>query len=434
MIRLLIKNFGPIGPGLSENDGWIDFKRVTVFIGNQGAGKSTVAKLFSSFSWIEKALVRGDYEKKWFERKGRMKSQFLSYHRLENYLEAGTRGSVEIEYEGNACTIRYVDGQLNITKLTHQRTASADERQAELNITELTHQEYALPQVMYVPAERNFISYVRNPRELKLSSESLKEFLTAFDQAKDSLRGALKLPINDSEIEYDRLNDILNIRGPGHKLRLTDASSGFQSFVPLYLVSEYLAGTVQKKSQDRQELMSTGEAERFKKGVESIFTNDTLTEEQKRVALSVLSARFNKTAFINIVEEPEQNLFPSSQWDILKSLLSFNSQGAHNRLVLTTHSPYIVNYLSLAIQGKYLQQRIIERGRQELLPKLDAIVPPQALLDADDVAIYQCSERDGSITRLPSFEGIPSDQNLLNDWLRTGNELFDKLLELEEAI
>ena len=49
-MRLFLKNFGPIGPGLSDNGGWIDFQRVTVFIGNQGAGKSTVAKLFSTFS------------------------------------------------------------------------------------------------------------------------------------------------------------------------------------------------------------------------------------------------------------------------------------------------------------------------------------------------------------------------------------------------
>ena len=414
MIRLRIKNFGPIGPGLSDNEGWIDFKRITVFIGNQGAGKSTLAKLFSTCSWIEKALVRGDYEKKWFERKGKLKSQFLSYHRLENYLETSGRGRAEIEYQGEACTIRYADGLLNIT--------------------ETGHQDYALPQVMYVPAERNFISYVRNPRELKLSSDSLKEFLTAFDEAKDSLRGALKLPINDSEIEYDKLNDVLNLKGPGHKLRLTDASSGFQSFVPVYLVSQHLAHRVRESSGHAHQPMSADETDRFKKSVASIFANDSLTEEQKRAALSVLSARFNKKAFINIVEEPEQNLFPSSQWDILKSLLAFNSLGERNRLILTTHSPYIVSFLSLAIQGKHLQQRLLENKREDLLPALYEIVPKEALLLADEVAIYQCDERDGSISTLPCFEGIPSDRNLLNDWLRTGNELFDQLLELEEAI
>lgn len=63
MIRLRVKNFGPIRQGMEENDRWIEFKRVTVFVGNQGSGKSTLAKLFSTFSWIEKALVRGDYEK-----------------------------------------------------------------------------------------------------------------------------------------------------------------------------------------------------------------------------------------------------------------------------------------------------------------------------------------------------------------------------------
>lgn len=409
-IRLRLNNFGPIAPGMSDNDGWIDFKRVTVFIGNQGSGKSTVAKLFSTFSWVEKALVRGDYEKKWVERKGRLKSQFLSYHRLESY----GLDSAEIEYEGDAYRIRYAAGQLSI----HESQV----------------QNYALPQVMYVPAERNFISYVRNPRELKLSSESLKEFLAAFEEAKETLRGGVKLPINDSEIEYDRQNKILNLKGPGHKLGLSDASSGFQSFVPLYLVSQHLANSVQAQHQNNQPPMSADELARFRKGVKDIFANEALTEEQKRVALSVLSSRFNKTAFINIVEEPEQNLFPGSQWDMLKSLLSFNSLGAHNRLILTTHSPYIVNFLSLAIQGKHLQQKLIEHKRVDLLPDLYEIVPEQALLLADEVAIYQCNERDGSISELPCFEGIPSDHNLLNDWLRTGNELFDRLLELEEAI
>lgn len=409
-IRLRLNNFGPIGPGLSDNNGWIDFKRVTVFIGNQGSGKSTVAKLFSTFSWVEKALVRGDYEKKWFERKGKLKSQYLRYHRLENYeLDAA-----EIEYEGDAYAIRYAAGQLSI----HESQG----------------QNYALPQVIYVPAERNFISYVHNPRELKLSSESLKEFLAAFEEAKETLRGGVKLPINDSEIEYDRQNKILNLKGPGHKLRLSDASSGFQSFVPLYLVSQHLANSVQAQHQNNQPPMSADELARFRKGVKDIFANEALTEEQKRVALSVLSSRFNKSAFINIVEEPEQNLFPASQWDMLKSLLGFNSQGAHNRLILTTHSPYIVNFLSLAIQGKHLQQKLIEHKRDDLLSDLYEVVPEQALLLADEVAIYQCNERDGSISELPRFEGIPSDHNLLNDWLRTGNELFDRLLELEEAI
>jgi predicted ATPase len=405
-----IKHFGPIGPGRLDNDGWIDFKPVTLFIGNQGSGKSTVAKLFATFCWIEKALVRGDFEKKWFERKGRFKNKFLGYHRLENY----QKGETSIEYEGDAYAISYAGGQLSIR--------------------ELSNQQYALPQVMYVPAERNFISYVRHTRELKLSSESLQEFLTAFDQAKQSLRGSMTLPINSIEIEYDKLNDIINLRGPGHKVRLTDAASGFQSFVPVYLVSQHLANSVQAQSKDNQPAMSADEMSRFKLGIASIFGNSDLTDEQKRVAISVLSGRFNKTAFINIVEEPEQNLFPSSQWDLLKNLLAFNHQGAQNQLVLTTHSPYIVNYLSLAIQGRQLQQRMQDSSRVDLLPALYQLIPESALLLADEVAIYQCNEQDGRISQLGCYEGIPSDQNLLNDWLRMGNTLFDQLLELEEAI
>ncbi|MDR9865942.1 ATP-binding protein, partial [Pseudomonas baetica] len=47
MPRLRVKHFGPIRDGV-KNNGWIELKRVTVFVGNQGSGKSTLAKLYES--------------------------------------------------------------------------------------------------------------------------------------------------------------------------------------------------------------------------------------------------------------------------------------------------------------------------------------------------------------------------------------------------
>jgi len=48
MAKIKIKNFGPIKEGYLEKDGWLDVKKVTVFIGNQGSGKSTKKLLYLS--------------------------------------------------------------------------------------------------------------------------------------------------------------------------------------------------------------------------------------------------------------------------------------------------------------------------------------------------------------------------------------------------
>jgi hypothetical protein len=415
MSRIKIKNFGPVREGGQTNDGWIDIKKVTVFIGNQGSGKSTVAKLISTFMWIEKALVRGDYDKKWFERKNNLKNQYLNYHRLENYLKNSGVDKTVIEYEGDAFSIVY--------------------RNDSLVIKEVHNEEYLLPQIMYVPAERNFITYVKTPRELKISSESLKEFLTEFDNAKNEIKGLIHLPINNIDIEYDKLNDTLNLEGEGYRVKLTEASSGFQSLVPLFLVSGYLANSVRRQSETNKETMSSEEMQRFKKGVEDIWNNNNLTDEQKRVALSVLSAKFNKTAFINIVEEPEQKLFPSSQWQMLQSLLKYNSMNKGNKLIMTTHSPYIINYLSIAIQGEYLESKIKKSSqRDKLLSNLYNLIPQESLISADEVVVYQLDEKDGSIIKLETIEGIPSDKNYLNQTLEESNLLFDSLLEIEQEL
>jgi hypothetical protein len=395
MSSIIIQHFGAI----KECNTPIEIKKVTFFIGNQGSGKSTAAKLIATFMWIEKALVRGDYDKKWFERKNRLKNTFLPYHRIENYLKENTF----IQYKGESYIITYEN--------------------ESLKLEEKKNNNYSLPQIMYVPSERNFIAYVKSPKELKLSSEALKEFLTEFDNSKEIVKN-LELPINEVILDYDKLNDTLNLKGKDYKykIKLTEASSGFQSFVPIYIVSNYLVNTIKKDSGIKVS-MSGEEINRFRKEIEQLYKDKHLSDEQKRIAISVLPQKFNKTSFVNIVEEPEQNLFPTSQRDMLYSLLKINNEISANKLIITTHSPYLVNYVSVAVEAGKLKQGVIagKGGR------LNDIVP----INADDLAIYQLKEEDGTIELLDSYEGIPSDENFLNNEIGRTNELFADLLDLQ---
>lgn len=412
MSRIRIKNFGPIKEGNVENDGWIDIEKVTVFIGNQGSGKSTVAKLISTFTWLEKVLVRGDLTNDAFSNAKGSFERLLNYHRLGNYFKHSHNKESSIEYEGDAFSTIW-DGHY---------LSSAHEDQKSLGT-------FSLPQIMYVPAERNFLSYVKSPNELKLSSESLKEFLAEFDNAKENLTEAIELPIDQVQLEYDKAMERLKLRGTDYEIALHEASSGYQSLAPLYLVSKYLAEKATDKIEN-QDFMTNEERKRFQKETSDIYSNNSLTDEQKRAAVSALAMKFNKTSFINIVEEPEQNLYPASQRQMLNSLLEFNNITAANKLIMTTHSPYIINYLSIAVQASELKEKLTNKNE---LAKLNKIVPLKASLAASDLVIYQLNT-DGSIQKLADYDGIPSDENYLNKSLAQGNDLFDQLLEIEQGL
>jgi len=409
MSKIKIKNFGPIKEGYKENNGWMEIKKVTVFIGNQGSGKSTIAKLISTMTWIEKALVRGDFKENELTVYNRFKKHCV-YQNIGNYFKADT----VINYQGVAYNLTYEKGDIYVKENKPKR--------------------YSFPKIMYVPAERNFISAVDKPTLLKKLPSTLYTFLDEFEDAKQELKRNLMLPIGNVRFEYSKQNKISYIVGADYKIRLSEASSGFQSFVPLFMVTKYLAESINREHDASIKQISIEEEKRIIKEIENILSNEKLTEDIKKVALEILSAKYKYSCFVNIVEEPEQNLFPSSQRYILYSLLKFANMDIENKLIMTTHSPYIINYLTLAVKG-YLVSKKVESSlnKDELTLKLTGIIPLESVINSEDLIIYELDDK-GKVEKLEDYKGLPSDNNYLNNKLAESNDLFVNLLEIEKAI
>lgn len=407
MSRIRIKHFGPIKEGILDDEGWLEVKKVTLFIGNQGSGKSTVAKLISTFSWLEKALIRGDIDAPVVHKDF---IGLIKFHRLENYLKPDT----EIEYEGSTY-------HLILAGSTTKRIVKA---------TKLNQKSIKQPKIMYVPAERNFLSSITNINKVSdLIIGSLKNYSIEFRNAQLAHRNKpIDLPINNTKIVYDPKEDENYLMFNDKQLKLSDASSGFHSIVPLYWVTKYLIEFVKQGEKKLLELLSTDQTIRRNNELNELNTLN-LDEKTLRIREKKINEKYVSKYFVNIVEEPEQNLFPSSQRLLLNSLLTFNN--GNNMLIMTTHSPYLINYVSIAVKAHELKQRITTK---ELQQKLNKIVPINATINPKDLVIYELNETNGTINKLNTFEGIPSDKNFLNISLAEGNQLFDSLLEIEEDL
>ena len=161
-----------------------------------------------------------------------------------------------------------------------------------------------------------------------------------------------------------------------------------------------------------------------------ILNDATLSNDQKIALTKKVDEKYINHYLTNIVEEPELNLFPSSQQKMLFNLLEFNNLFEGNRLIMTTHSPYFINYLTLAVKAYNVKQALTDSAAIE---KVAAIVPIASTVNPDDLVIYQLNEATGTISPLGSYKGLPSDENYLNDSLGETNELFAQLLEIEKG-
>lgn len=399
-MKLEIKNFGPI------KEGKIETKKVTVLIGNQGSGKSTVAKLLATFCWIEKDIsaINGEISNE----KNEIEANFmrlLKYYSIENYR---ILDSTIMNYIGAVCNI----------KMSYKAESRVPRHYNQFTV-DYANGNYLLPRITYFPAERNIVSSLKNIKE-ELFSQSLQDFNDLFQEAKINLNGEIQLPIGNSSVGYNG-ND-LYVNGENYSINLSESASGFQSFVPMFLVVDYLSTLQDKKEMDNKNRVL------FKKQSAEILNNPLLSVEQQVMLLSNIAGKLNTKRMVNIIEEPEQNLFPLSQRNVLNSLLEFNNAVDGNELILTTHSPYILSYLMLAIQAAEIKEKA--KGNAEILSKLYEVVPEKAITPMKDVVVYELND-DGTISELPQSYGLPSNDNFLNNELGKANSLFSELMEIE---
>ena len=360
MRHITIKNIGPIK--LAD----IELKRFNVFIGHQSSGKSTIAKVTSTCNWIEKEVAT-TFDVNTVEDGNAFSNLMEIFHKIDGYFT----DSSEIHFESDYIKIDYVSGHVDI----------------ELK----QDKDYYRQKICYIPAERNMVT-LPELQGFEFGATNLRSFLFDWFNAREFYNDENKTDIIGLGVKYfydkeqkqykDRIE---HINGQTYGIPLSSASSGLQSIVPLLVMIQYYSGqyfTVasQKKSFDRNAKaikLVPALAERYilkpYKPNHTQSESDGLLfdlsvklqagdEESRRLLLNFQEALNRlltpvKTTFI--IEEPEQNLFPDTQLELIERLTQLCQQERKHEFTLTTHSPYIVNYFNILInQNKENRGRI----------------------------------------------------------------------------
>lgn len=365
MASIKIRNIGPI------KNADFDLNKINVFMGPQSSGKSTIAKICSQCSWYEKnhLLTGGEYD---------FYSGLLDFHRMD---EGYFSDKSEIIYESNWAVIRLKGkGKVQLDYKDKQK-----------------ENRYKNLKIEYIPAERNFASTIPNLEKYSGGYDNIINFLNDWISFKETITKEQKysIPLKSIDVQYKyntkTKEDILTITNDKTVL-LQHSSSGQQSIIPLLVVCEYMFTTLylQKRNSSPAEkkYIRSLLPENMKadydwlikmKGTEPKFKdnkNEELLKETEEKIWNELGISTDYDFSSVIIEEPEQNLFPETQKELIYFLLSKVNDGNRNhKMILTTHSPYILYALNNCLLGGLVKNNITDKEQNDFQSKSSWIDP-----------------------------------------------------------
>jgi len=355
MRRLHVENFGPI------KNADIQLKEVNLIIGEQSIGKSTLAKLITIFSDASSLAVILEYGFAW--------TAYLKMYGIDRYWTSHSaiafqmnESSIDmgIEINGNSQSFTFTfngemvsDARSCSKILLDTRKVSANSRklltelendfdknkditreEAQNRLDQLTN---LVKEAIYVPSERIISSVISNIwPALSLSksmlTDTLLHYMLALNEAKLANK-SLDIPIlNTTYVNTDGV-DMFIVKETGQALPMSMASSGIQSTLPLLLLLEH--------------------------------------------------SKDNKFLRTFVIEEPESNLYPDKQVELLKYILQ-TLRGDGQSITITTHSPYVLSAVNNMLCAGTIENEIDERKKE----KLSTIFPKVLRLSQDSCSVY----------------------------------------------
>ena len=317
MATIHIKNVGPL-----RDTGEVTLNKLLLVIGKQSSGKSTFMKVLCHCRWIEKTLMVDDDSHASDYGQGReFMNSLMTFHRFNvDFFSAESY----IKYDGDYITI---EQQGNESEAIITRKASFESKRYNTKLC-------------FIPSERNLISAVKNIDKAYKATELdvLLNYLLEWDEVKDFYGRKNPLSISVAPLLYynDGGADFIYINNNNKQLPVFYASSGVQSAMPIEVMIDRYSALVGK----RASISKHDWRHIFDEMKDSEMSQDALVSK-------VGKAYYQSVQFF--IEEPEQNLFPMSQKDLVLNIVSHlvAVQGQQSSMVvMTTHSPYVLSVVN----------------------------------------------------------------------------------------
>lgn len=385
---IIIKNFGPLKE--VEID---DIKPLTVFIGKSAGGKSIIMKVIVFMRYIYKMVNIRSYLKNAKITRSPFKLRFnsLLHDGLKGMITAQTEIYYTVEINGNKYTLKYTNRGL----------------QSDINIPD---KDLIFFKEAYVSGMRSLIP-IWASKAVSVKGENLgfffHETFNDFNDATDVIKEQkleylnLKMKVRKSG-NRPKLFTIESLQNDAVPIELRYASSGIQTSAPLVAIVHYFAQEFSFKDAFQRSVLNY------------LYKQDLLT----KFTPGINRNKLGKYVHIHI-EEVELSLAPEDQRAFMSNLVEEvfhkNKKDRKLGLMVSTHSPYIVNHLNVLLRAGYF-----EKARENY-----------PFLEKDDIAVYRVNE--GKIISLMATDN-DTGEYVINalDMSDTMERIFEEYESMEE--